>query len=1030
MAGSLDRPARPTGLDPREAAELLAKAFSASPDALSVHETLSGRFVDVNPGFHRLTGYSRDEVVGRTSAEIGIWANGADRETFVARLQRDGSVREFTVEIRTSRGDLRICELSAERIEIGGRAHNLSVLRDITDRERTQAALRENRRTMATLLDNLPGMAYRCRNDPAWTMEFVSEGSRALTGYAPGELLAGKGVVFADLILPEFRQPVWDGVQAALKERRAFELTYRLRRRDGSVGWMWERGQGVFDAAGELAAIEGFITDITALKTAEEDLRKSEEKFSKAFRSSPQPLIISDRETGQYLDVNDGFLRVSGYTRDEVIGRTSVELATWANPAERADVVQRLARDGHARNLEIGFRVRDGRHVIMRCSFEAFELGGRPCILSVLEDLTEQRRAEQVLRESEEKFAKAFRASPSAISISELATGRFIDVNAGFERLTGYSRGELVGSSGEELNMWVNPGDRARLLGELEKSGMVRSFRIQLRARSGEVRDALLFVETVVIGHQQCLVVLGHDISEQLLAERALRDSEAKFATAFQASPTPLTIVELATGAFIEVNHAFERVSGYSRAEAIGRTTIELGLWREPADREAFAAQLDRDGLVRDLVLTYVVRGGAEVVMRGNFEVIQLGGKRCILGVLEDITEERRAEQERAELELHLRQSQKLEALGTLAGGIAHDFNNILTAIVMNQELAMMDLTNPAELTERLSEIGRASNRARDLVRQILTFSRHQSSQARTRQRLAPIVQEAMGLVRSSLPATIEIEQDFSPDAPRVMADGTQVHQIVMNLCTNAAHAMRDRPGRIAVRLARSEIDAAHAQPGLDPGCYAHLAISDNGHGMDESVLSRIFEPFFTTKGPGEGTGLGLAVVHGIVKDHGGGIFVRSRRGEGTTFDIFFPEATEAGSAKPFAEAPPVGGRGESVLVVDDELAVGSVVGRMLRKLGYRVEVFTDPEAGLARFHAAPADFDVVLTDRTMPRLTGPELIARVRAVRPEMPAMLMSGLNNPAPADEARYQQLTKPINLTELAHAIRIALAETPTT
>ncbi|MES1168446.1 MAG: ATP-binding protein, partial [Oleiharenicola lentus] len=315
------------------------------------------------------------------------------------------------------------------------------------------------------------------------------------------------------------------------------------------------------------------------------------------------------------------------------------------------------------------------------------------------------------------------------------------------------------------------------------------------------------------------------------------------------------------------------------------------------------------------------LRDGTDLLTRCNSELIELGGKRCILTLAEDISEEQRAEEERALLEAQLRQSQKLEALGTLAGGIAHDFNNILTAIVVNQELAMMDLEHPAELRERLGEISRASNRAKDLVRQILAFSRQQSEQVRAHQRLMPVVQEAMALVRASLPATIEIDQSLDAEAPPVLADATQVHQIVMNLCTNAAHAMRDRPGKLTVRLAARTLDEAQARtlPGLHPGAYARLTITDTGHGMTKAVLARIFEPFFTTKGPGEGTGLGLAVVHGIMRDHGGGIFVDSTPDVGTQFDLFFPAAPVTETGAPVVEAGIVFGHGESVLLVDDE---------------------------------------------------------------------------------------------------------------
>ncbi len=390
-----------------------------------------------------------------------------------------------------------------------------------------------------------------------------------------------------------------------------------------------------------------------------------------------------------------------------------------------------------------------------------------------------------------------------------------------------------------------------------------------------------------------------------------------------------------------------------------------------------------------------------------------------------DLTAHRRAEQQKAALEAQLRQTQKLEALGTLAGGIAHDFNNILTAIIGNQELALMDLDAREDLRHALDGIGQASKRAKELVRQILTFSRKQQPE-RKPQSLQPIVAEVLSLLRASLPVTIEICPDLSPDAPVVLADGNQIHQVAMNLCTNAAHAMRGRPGCLTVGLALRVLDAVACQtlPDLRPGRYALLTIGDTGCGMGADVLARIFEPFFTTKGPGEGTGLGLAVVHGILKDHDGAIAVRSQPGVGTIFELYFPEAVEAEAAIREADTSILRGRGECILVVDDEEAICAVIGAMLEKIGYSAETFDDPRAALERLRTAPAAFALLLTDRTMPHLSGPELVAQVHVVRPGLPAFVMSGLSDEGPAADEEYGLVAKPIDIADLSRTLRHAL------
>jgi len=895
---------------------------------------------------------------------------------------------------------------------------------DLALEQDTREELRESRRLLATLLDNLPGMAYRCRNDRGWTMEFVSDGSRAITGYTPAEMIGAGAVVFGDLIVEEDRDEVWRQVQAALAARQAFQLTYRLRRRDGTVAWLWERGQGIFTTGNEPEAIEGFITDITAQRNAEAAQRASEEKFAKAFHASPDAISVHEVASGKFVDLNPGMVRLFGYTREELLGRVPTDLDIWVHMAERQDFLEALRRDGSVRDRKVTVRLKNGRIRLCELSAETMSIAGVLHNVTVLRDVTERRETEQALRESEERVASAFRASPDSMAIADAETNQYLEINEGFERLFGYTRAEVIGRSPQELKILANPGDADRLKAILLAEGRVRDAVVEVLTKSGQRRTILHSVEAIQVAGRKCLLRVSHDISASKRAEQAVRESETKFATAFQASPMALTIVEMATGRFIEVNQAFERISGYSRQEAFNKTTLELGLWA-PADRAAYVGRLERDGFARGLLLNFRGRDGRDLYMRCNAEVIMLGGQRCILTVLEDISEQRRAELHQATLEAQLRQNQKLEALGTLAGGIAHDFNNILTAIVVNQELALMDIHDSESVRQRLSEIGLASNRAKELVRQILTFSRQQQHE-RMRQKLQMTIHEALSLVRASLPATIEIIQELSPETPTVLADAGQVHQVVMNLCTNAAHAMRDKPGCLAVRLSARQLAAeeCHDRPPLRPGRHAVLTVADTGHGMEPAVMARIFEPFFTTKGPGEGTGLGLPMVHGIMRDHEGGIFVRSQPGVGTTFELFFPAADEDEVVVPISDEPILRGHGESVLVVDDEPAICAAVGAMLGRLGYRVETFCDAGEALARFRAAPAAFDLVLTDRTMPRLTGPGLIAAIQQVRPGVRALLMSGLNESGDDSATGYDFVAKPLDISLLSQAVRRVL------
>src|SRR5581483_8888077 len=357
------------------------------------------------------------------------------------------------------------------------------------------------------------------------------------------------------------------------------------------------------------------------------------------------------------------------------------------------------------------------------------------------------------------------------------------------------------------------------------------------------------------------------------------------------------------------------------------------------------------------------------------------------ISVKQDISRER-------EMENHLRQAQKMEAIGTLAGGIAHDFNNILGGIIGYANLALMDCKGNQEAVESINQILHGGERAKQLVAQILTFSRQQKHEMRPLP-LQLLVGDALKLLRSTLPTTIEIISRIEGAIPPVLADPTQIHQVVMNLCTNSAHAMKGRAGRLEVALDSVHVDDPAAYPGvsLTPGHHAVLTVSDTGHGMDASTIKRIFEPYFTTKDPWEGTGLGLAVVHGIVQEHAGAIQVESEPGSGTIFRIYFPAwETPIVSAEPPAAQEPVRGNGQSILVIDDEPAIAKTVARLLEHLGYVVMSETDPRSALALFRKEPNKFDLILTDLTMPGMTGVELAVQMLQIRPHLPILLTTG--------------------------------------
>jgi signal transduction histidine kinase len=393
-----------------------------------------------------------------------------------------------------------------------------------------------------------------------------------------------------------------------------------------------------------------------------------------------------------------------------------------------------------------------------------------------------------------------------------------------------------------------------------------------------------------------------------------------------------------------------------------------------------------------------------------------------------DIAERERSESERAKLERQLRQAQKMEAIGTLAGGIAHDFNNILSGIMGFADLALQDAQDPAATKQHVSEIVKASQRARELVRQILAFSRQQE-QSRQPIKLNRALEEALSLLRATIPKSIEIRTDLGGETPTVLVDTTQFHQVVTNLVTNAWQAIGDKPGRIDVILREFVVDEDFARitPDLRPGRYARLSVADTGAGMATGTLERIFEPFFTTKEPGSGTGLGLAVVHGIVKATDGAVTVYSEPGRGTTFHLYFPAVELESTAAPTVPTNIPRGNGERILFIDDERILTSLGERFLKRLGYEPVVESDPLAAIQRF--ITGDFKAVVTDLTMPHMSGLDVGRRLLHINPNLPIILSTGYSATLDVDRVRAlgfrDLLIKPYNIEALAHCLRKAMA-----
>ena len=478
----------------------------------------------------------------------------------------------------------------------------------------------------------------------------------------------------------------------------------------------------------------------------------------------------------------------------------------------------------------------------------------------------------------------------------------------------------------------------------------------------------------------------------------SLKRSEAKFGNVFLHSPVPMSLVRLRDDRIIAANEGMLALFRYTAEEFIGHTPAELGVWADYADRQPYLERITTDGHLSHYPARLVNKHGQRMDCRVSVQVFESEEGRIAIFSAVDETEQRQAQARLNQLEQQLREAQKMEAIGTLAGGIAHDFNNILAAILGNVGMARQDVAAEHPARTFLDEINKAALRARSLVQQILAFSRRQPHQMLV-QPLRPIVEESLSLLRATLPARVALDLRLSEEALSLEADATQLQQVLMNLCTNGWHALSGSTGRLSVGYARMQLDE-QAEPRLarlPHGDYVHLWVSDSGVGMSDELLARIFEPFFTTKPVGQGTGLGLAVVHGIVAAHRGAITVDSRVGVGTTFHLYLPlaeapqDSLSPGSLQSLQDEA---GQGH-VLYLDDDEVMLLMVERLLKRCGYEVSCYQEASEALAALDRPGCDVQLFITDFNMPDMSGLEVAAAAARLQPGMPLLITSGYIN-----------------------------------
>ncbi len=660
-------------------------------------------------------------------------------------------------------------------------------------------------------------------------------------------------------------------------------------------------------------------------------------------------------------------------------------------------------------------------------------------------ELRSRQHADAALRESEERF-RSYVENVNDIVYTLSLEGMFAYVSPIWTEKLGHDVSEVEGRSYEAF---VHPEDAHLCRAFVERTATTgrkqAGVEYRVRHKNGEwlwhtsnispLRDADGTKISSLLG-------VARDITERKRAEEALRESEDRFRGMIEQSPLSTQVLSPA-GEVIHVNEAFVKLWGITAEDMKGYSIL-----RDRQLEDAGVTPILRKAFAGEQAMTHIVEydasstlgKGKRVFAQGVFyPVLDAGGAlRYVILVHLDFTARARADEERKKLQEQLQQAQRMEAIGTLAGGIAHDFNNILTGIIGYTDLYINEVRDRPEVHHGMKQVLQAGNRAKDLITQILTFSR-MTNKEKIPIKLEPVVNEIVKFMRASLPTTIEIRKDVGAVSGAVMADPTQMHQVLMNLCTNAGFAMKDTGGLLTIVLRESTVtpEDLDRHPALKPGRYLQVTVRDTGCGISEENLGRIFDPYFTTKEKGEGTGLGLAVVHGIVKDHGGEIDVESKPGQGTVFRIYLPlMEAKAVDEKKTADVMPMG-KGERILFVDDEKIAVQLSREMFEKLNYRVTATGDPVQALELFRKESGAFDLVITDKTMPHMTGFDLTRAVRDIRADIPVLICSGFQEQGDQEKLSAlgigRMLMKPIPMKVLAGAVRDILdgnGETPET
>lgn len=894
---------------------------------------------------------------------------------------------------------------------------------DITERRVIEDALRAEKDLFSA------GPVFTIVWDPSenWPVKYVSDNIESILGYTPADMTAAD-FNYAKLIHPDDIDFISEDVAAHLNNHdQNFEQSYRLRHADGHYLWIYDFTKLVWDKNNTLREIRGYLFDQTSLFSTMQELESERERLFNIIEGTNVGTWEWNIQTGQLI-INERWAEILGYHSENLQPVSTESLNNLIHPEDLPTREERISshlkREISFYQFEFRMKHKTNGYIWIHESGKVVSLDekGEPLwMFGIQQDVTARKNSEEEIKNSEKKYRELIELAQEGIWVIN-DQNITIFINPSMSKMLGYNKEEILG---KKVFEFLDPSNRDELQEKFEKNKENINGQYDIEFIKKDSQKIYTTLEIAPIfdkdGCYNGAIAGVIDLTERRKAEIQLKTLSA----AMEQSPSLVMITD-ASGSIEYVNPKFCEVTGYSPAEIYGKN---------PRILKGNETSVETYKQLWDTILAGGVWHGELKNRKKNGELYWEEVKIStvyddhnnithFIAVKEDISSHKLLQDEKFQLQKQLRRSQKLETIGTLAGGIAHDFNNILTPIIGYTEMALMELDEDKPMHQDLSNSLKAAYRARDLVEQILMFSKRIEKE---RQPISVhiILKEVMSLMRSTIPTTIKIVQDIDSNCDMVFADASQIHQVIVNLYTNAWHAM-ENGGTLTVSLKQISADAEFSRrhPLLHGSEYVCLTVSDTGHGMDEMTKERIFEPFFTTKSVDRGTGLGLSVAHGIIQSYNGDIQVVSTPGKGSTFYIYLPVVKSKTIEKPAGVLTDLDGN-ENILIVDDDKEIGRMLKRMLGNFGYNVETYSSSIKALQEIKDNRNKYNLVISDLTMPGLTGVQLSDEIEKINPDIPVILITGYGDKllSSAKESKIIRMVieKPILMNELAISIR---------